>query len=128
MPLKQPNQTIFINLISKKVPPKYYYTPTEATHYKKAAVQPHTSHLTNHSRVMSKTCWACKDELISDVLPWTPTYGHTSVGRLKKRAFVSSVQTMDPVKRTYQERYSIETDGEKESIYFDDDNDECNII
>ena len=26
-------------------------------------------------------CWRSKDELISDVLPWTPTYGRAKVGR-----------------------------------------------
>ena len=26
-------------------------------------------------------CWRSKDELISDVLPWTPTYGRAKAGR-----------------------------------------------
>ena len=26
-------------------------------------------------------CWRSRDELISDVLPWTPTYGRTTAGR-----------------------------------------------
>ena len=26
-------------------------------------------------------CWRCKDELISDVLQWTPTYGQAKAGR-----------------------------------------------
>ena len=27
------------------------------------------------------TIWRIKDELLSDVLQWTPTHGHTSIGR-----------------------------------------------
>ena len=29
-------------------------------------------------------CWESKDELIIDILPWTPTEEHTSVGRAAK--------------------------------------------
>ena len=47
--------------------------------YKTAAVQPLTSHLTNHPSKMRKTSRRSKDELISDVL-WTPTGSHSSVG------------------------------------------------
>ena len=32
----------------------------------------------------SRHCWLDKDELISDVLQWTPTHGHTSAGWLAK--------------------------------------------
>ena len=36
---------------------------------------------------MNKTCgyyWRSKDKLISDILQWTPTYGHTSVDQPAK--------------------------------------------
>ena len=59
----------------------------EATPYKTAAVWPSTSHLTNHPREKNSTsghCWRSKDELISDVLLWTPTHGYPSVGRPAK--------------------------------------------
>ena len=29
-------------------------------------------------------CWRSRDELISDVLPWTPTYGRAKAGRLTR--------------------------------------------
>ena len=52
-----------------------------ATTHKIAAVQPPTSHLTNHPSKMNKTLGIIlKDKLII-ILP-TPTHGHTSVGQL----------------------------------------------
>ena len=56
----------------------------EATSHKTTVVLPFSSHLTNHPNKTNKThgqCWRSKDELISDVLLWTPTHGRTSVGR-----------------------------------------------
>ena len=52
----------------------------EAALYKTAAVLPLTKHLINYPRKISKTYLANKLELISNVLLWTPTYGHTRVG------------------------------------------------
>ena len=50
---------------------------------KTAAVRPLTSNHANHSR---KTRYAgvSKDELISEILLWTPTHGHTSIDRPAK--------------------------------------------
>ena len=58
----------------------------EAAPHITAAVWPLTSHLTNHSRHARYDgyCWRSKDELISDILLWTPTHGHTRVGRPAK--------------------------------------------
>ena len=56
----------------------------EAASHKKATVWPLTSLLTNHPTKMTKTCWRSKDKLISDILQWTPTHGHTSVGQPTK--------------------------------------------
>ena len=41
-----------------------------------------TSYLKNHPRWIRHMghCWRSKDKLMSDVLLWTPTHGHTSVG------------------------------------------------
>ena len=33
---------------------------------------------------MNKHCWRSKDELISGILLWTPTFGHTTVGQPAK--------------------------------------------
>ena len=43
-----------------------------------------TSYLTNHPSKMNKTCWRSKNKLIIDILLWTPTHGHTSVGHPEK--------------------------------------------
>ena len=39
-------------------------------------------------------CWRSKDTLISNILLWTPTHGHTSVGPL---SLICSLLTLDAV-------------------------------
>ena len=59
----------------------------EAAPYKTVAVQPLTSHLANHPRKASKTYWVLPEKqgwTQSDILLWTPTQGHTSVGQSTK--------------------------------------------
>ena len=56
----------------------------EATPLKTAVVPPLSLHLINHSSKMNKTCWRSKDELISDVLLLTFTYGCARVGQPAK--------------------------------------------
>ena len=53
----------------------------EATHHKITVVWPLTSHLKSHPSKTKRTCRTSKEELISDVLLWTSTRGHISVGR-----------------------------------------------
>ena len=48
-------------------------------------------YLTNHLINMSKTCWKNKDELMSDVLQWTPTHRHTIVGWPAKNLLSSTL-------------------------------------
>ena len=48
-------------------------------------------------------CWGSKDKHISDVLKWTPVYGHASVGRTAKLTS-AFLQTLDRVEGTCQER------------------------
>ena len=50
----------------------------EVVTHQTAGVQLLTPHLTNDP---NKICWRCKNELISDIFSWTPTNGHTSIGR-----------------------------------------------
>ena len=56
----------------------------EAGRYKTAAAQTLTSHLANNPRKTSKACLWSKNELVSDVVVKTPSYTHTSFGRLAK--------------------------------------------
>ena len=58
----------------------------EAAPYKKEVVRRLTSYLTIHLRRKrdARYCWRSKDELISNVLPWTPIYGHTNFVRSTK--------------------------------------------
>ena len=71
------------------------------------------------------------DELISDILPWTPTHGYTGVDRLAK-TFIRSVQTQGADKRFDQVQWLIWKDGERKrkskesglSACDDDDDDE----
>ena len=59
-------------------------------------------------------CWSSKDELVSDILLWTLTHGHTSVGWPAK-TYISSMWTLDAVERTCQEWWPIGVDGEQKS-------------
>ena len=57
----------------------------EATPHKAAAVQPPTPPITKTIQVRRTRhaghCWRSRDELISDVLLWTPSYGQAKAGR-----------------------------------------------
>ena len=52
-----------------------------ATPHKAPTIRPPASHHENHSSQTNQTCWRSRDELISDVLLWTPTYGRAKAGR-----------------------------------------------
>ena len=56
----------------------------EASPEKTAALRPPTSDLTHHPSKKVGPCWGRKNELISDVLLWNLTHGHTSVNQLAK--------------------------------------------
>ena len=64
----------------------------KATPQKTTAIWPPTSHLIKHnpSQMMQKS-WRIKVNIISAVLLWTPTHGHTSVDRPAK-TYKSSMQ------------------------------------
>ena len=51
----------------------------EVTLYKTTTIQPLTSRHTNYQVRHGGRCWRSKDEFISDILLWTPTYGHTGI-------------------------------------------------
>ena len=56
----------------------------EAAPHKTAALQLLASYLTNYPSKKNKTGWALLEKLVSDVLLWTPTHGHTSVSQQAK--------------------------------------------
>ena len=56
--------------------------------------------------------WRSKDELISDVLLWTPAYGRAKAGR-PARTYI--LQLWDVALETYQRRWTIGRSGEKGS-------------
>ena len=59
-------------------------------------------------------CWRSKDELISDVLLWTPTYGCAKAGR-PARTYSNYVRTQDVTLRTCRRRWMIGRSGERGS-------------
>ena len=75
-------------------------------------------------------CWRSKDELISDVLLWTPTYGQAKAGRPARNTCSSYVRTRDVTLKTCQRRWVIGRSGERGSgisvrvARHDDDDDE----
>ena len=68
-----------------------------------------------------------RDELISDILLLSFMHGHSSMTDQQELAFISSVQTLDAVYKTYQEQWPIGVDDQRESrestllAYIDDD-------
>ena len=54
-------------------------------------------------------CWRSRDELISDVLLWTPTYGQL------EHTYSSSVRIRDVAMKTCQRRWTIGRSGERGS-------------
>ena len=56
-----------------------------------------------------------KDEIISDVLLWTPSRGHASVGRLVEPIYNSSVRTQNVALKTCRKRWMIKTNGVRET-------------
>ena len=78
----------------------------------------HLPHISQTIQVIqarhARHSWIRWDELISNILQWTPTHGHTNVGT-PAMTYISSVQTRDVNKRNYQERWIIGMDGGKES-------------
>ena len=57
-------------------------------------------------------CWRSRDELISDVLLWTPTYGRAKAGR---PARTYNVRIRDVALKTCQRRWTIVRSGERGS-------------
>ena len=70
--------------ILETVPYKTAAQILEAVPYKTAVVWSFTSHLTIHPSKTSKTWWTLMDKPIRNTLLWTPTHGHTCIGRLTK--------------------------------------------
>ena len=57
-------------------------------------------------------CWRRRNEHISDVLPWTPSYGRAKVGQ-QARTFIQQLLSIRGVAlRTYQKRWTIRRGGE----------------
>ena len=56
-------------------------------------------------------CWRSRDEIISDVLLWTPTYGRVKAGQ-PARTYSSYVRIRDVALKTCQRRWMIGKSGE----------------
>ena len=59
-------------------------------------------------------CWRSRDELMSDVLLWTPTYGRAKAGR-PARTYSSYVRIRDVALKTCRRRWTIKRSGERGS-------------
>ena len=67
--------------------------------------------LTRHAR----HCWRSKDEVMSDVLLWTPRHGRASAGRRARTYLHQFCTNPDVVWKTCREQWTIGTDGVRES-------------
>ena len=59
-------------------------------------------------------CWRSRNELISDVLLWTSTYGRAKAGR-PARTYSSYVRIRDVALNTFQRRWAIGKSGKRGS-------------
>ena len=60
-------------------------------------------------------CWRSRDEFISDVLQWTPTYGRAKAGR-PARTYIH-VRIRDVAQKTCQMQWMIGRSGERGQVY-----------
>ena len=71
--------------------------------------------------------WRCRDELISDVLLWTPTHGCAKAGRLARTYIQQLCEDTDVVQKTCLRWWTIGKSGERGSgipARHDDDDDD----
>ena len=60
-------------------------------------------------------CWKSRDELISDILLWTLTYGRAKAGRPARTYIQQLCEDTDVALKTYQRRWTIGKSGERGS-------------
>ena len=60
-------------------------------------------------------CWRSRDELIRDVLLWTPTHGRAKAGRPARTYIQQLCENTDVVQKTYLGRWTIGRSGERGS-------------
>ena len=60
-------------------------------------------------------CWRSRDELVSDVLLWTPTYGRAKQDDQLEHTYSSYVRIRDIALKTCQRRWTIGRSGERGS-------------
>ena len=79
-------------------------------------------------------CWRSKDELISDVLLWTPTYGRAKQDDPLELTYSNYVRTQDVTLKTCRMRWRIGRSGERGSgisvlaARHDDDDDDVIVV
>ena len=75
-------------------------------------------------------CWRSRDELISDVLLWTPTYGRAKAGQSAQTYIQQLCEDTNVALKTCQRRWTIGKSGERGSgismlvAWHDDDDDD----
>ena len=62
----------------------------EAAPHKAAAVQPYTTHHESYPTRYAGHCWRSRDELIRDIILWTPTYRQEKARR-PARAYIQQL-------------------------------------
>ena len=80
-------------------------------------------------------CWRSSDELISDVLLWTPSHGRGKQDVQLKPTYSSSVPIRYVALRIFQKQWIIGRCGERESgisvliaLHDDEDDDDCCVL
>ena len=79
----------------------------------------HLPHITKTIQVRrtrhAEHCWRSRNELIRDVLLWTPTHGRVKAGRPARKYIQQPLRIRDVVLKTYLGRWTIGRSGERGS-------------
>ena len=76
-------------------------------------------------------CWRSRDELLSDVILWTPSRGRAKQDVQLEQIYSSSVPILDVARKTSQNQWTIRRGGKRGSgisvliAWHDDDDDIC---
>ena len=86
--------------------------------YKEAAVRAYTTHHENYQiwrSIHAEHCWRSRDEVISDILLWTPSHGWANAGRPARTYIQRSVPIQHMALKTYREQWTIDVGGKRRS-------------
>ena len=93
----------------------FWTSPGSNTPWNNSCTASYPPHISKTMQVrQTKHCWRNKDELVSDVLLWTPDMDMPVLANLQELIYISFMWTQDVVWRTCWEWWMIGVDGESQ--------------